>query len=55
MLEENFRRSMMISRGDPLVFLQRPISGFFLALCAVLIVAQIYVRLRRRPLSAADS
>lgn len=46
-LEENFRRSMLISRGDVLVFLERPISAFFLLLCAVLIVAQIYVRLRK--------
>lgn len=46
-LEENFRRAMLISRGDVLVFLERPISSFFLLLCAVLIVAQIYVRLRK--------
>jgi TctA family transporter len=46
-LEENFRRSMLISRGDVLVFLERPISAFFLFLCAVLILAQIYVRLRK--------
>jgi hypothetical protein len=29
------------------VFLERPISAFFLLLCAVLILAQIYVRLRK--------
>jgi putative tricarboxylic transport membrane protein len=46
-LEENFRRSLLISRGDVLVFLERPISAFFLFLCAVLILAQIYVRLRK--------
>src|SRR6201999_661731 len=46
-LEENFRRSMLISRGDVLVFLERPISAFFLFLCAVLIFAQVYVRLRK--------
>jgi TctA family transporter len=46
-LEENFRRSMLISRGDVLVFLERPISAFFLFLCAVLILAQIYVRIRK--------
>ena len=46
-LEENFRRSMLISRGDVLVFLERPISAFFLFLCAVLILAQIYVRVRK--------
>src|ERR1700741_635037 len=46
-LEENFRRSMLISRGDFLVFVQRPITAFFLFLCAVLLSAQIYVRLRK--------
>src|ERR1700742_455242 len=45
--EENFRRAMLISRGDVLVFLERPISAFFLFLCAVLILAQIYVRIRK--------
>src|ERR1700759_2101257 len=51
-LEENFRRSMLISRGDVLVFLERPISAFFLFLCAVLLLAQIYVR-RRKPKALA--
>lgn len=46
-LEESFRRSMLISRGDVLVFVERPISAFFLLLCAVLLLAQIYVRLRK--------
>src|SRR6201994_1520826 len=39
-LEENFRRSMLISRGDALVFLERPISAVFLFLCVVLWAAQ---------------
>src|ERR1700746_109536 len=46
-LEENFRRSMLISRGDVLVFLERPISAFFLFLCAALRLAQISGRLRK--------
>ena len=45
--EENFRRALLISRGDALIFIERPISAFFLFLCAVLILAQIYVRLRK--------
>ena len=44
--EENFRRSLIISRGDLATFVERPISGFFLALCFILIAAQIYVRMR---------
>ena len=45
--EENFRRSLLISRGDLLTFIERPISAFFLLICLVLIVAQIYVWLRK--------
>ena len=44
--EENFRRAMLISRGDLLVFVERPISAFFLFLIALLIGAQIYFRFR---------
>jgi len=44
--EENFRRAMLISRGDILVFVERPISAVFIALCALLIGLQIYFRLR---------
>ncbi|HEV3185534.1 MAG TPA: tripartite tricarboxylate transporter permease [Xanthobacteraceae bacterium] len=44
--EENFRRAMLISRGDLLTFVERPISAVFVALCLILIGAQIYVRLR---------
>jgi putative tricarboxylic transport membrane protein len=45
--EENFRRALLISRGDLLVFLERPISAVFVGLCVLLIVGQIYVRLRK--------
>ena len=44
--EENFRRAMLISHGDVWVFLERPISALFLGICALLIGAQIYVRLK---------
>ncbi|HEU5019317.1 MAG TPA: tripartite tricarboxylate transporter permease [Pseudolabrys sp.] len=44
--EENFRRAMLISRGDIWVFLERPISAVFIAMCVILIGTQIYVRLR---------
>jgi TctA family transporter len=44
MMEEYLRRAMLISRGDPMVFLRRPISATLLALavlamCTVLIPA----------------
>jgi putative tricarboxylic transport membrane protein len=60
MLEENFRRAMLLSRGDLTVFLQRPISAWFIGGCAFLILAQLlgYARRLRAapvPLSAAGS
>ena len=45
--EENFRRTMLISRGDLEVFVDRPISAFFLLLCVLLIGGQLYVWLRK--------
>jgi putative tricarboxylic transport membrane protein len=57
--EENFRRAMLISRGDLRVFIERPICAFFLALCVLLITAQIYFRMRgskrNNPVLAAAS
>jgi putative tricarboxylic transport membrane protein len=44
--EENFRRAMLISRGDIAVFVERPISAVFVLLCVVLIGSQIYFRLK---------
>jgi putative tricarboxylic transport membrane protein len=44
--EENFRRAMLIARGDLSVFVTRPISALFIALCVLLIASQIYFRLR---------
>ena len=46
-VEENFRRALLLSRGSFAVFFERPVSAFFIGLCCVLIVAQIYFR--RRP------
>ena len=48
--EENFRRALLISRGDATVFVnikEHPISAFFIFLAVMLIVVQIYVRLRK--------
>ena len=38
LMEENLRRAMLISRGDPIVFLTRPISAGMLIVAAMLIV-----------------
>jgi TctA family transporter len=46
-VEENFRRSMVISEGDISVFVHRPISAIFISLCAALLVVQMILALRR--------
>ena len=38
MLEEHLRRAMIIARGDPLIFLQRPISAALLGLAVLALV-----------------
>ena len=43
MLEENFRRAMLLSRGDLSAFLTRPISGTLLGLIGLFVVWQIAV------------
>jgi TctA family transporter len=55
-LEENFRRSLLISRGSLRIFLDHPISATFLGLSLLLIVAQVYARIRKvRPPTAVPS
>ncbi|HEV8108660.1 MAG TPA: hypothetical protein VGP97_14155, partial [Burkholderiales bacterium] len=38
LMEENLRRAMLLSRGDPFVFFQKPISLGFMVAAAVLLV-----------------
>lgn len=47
MLEENLRRTLRISRGDPMVFLTRPISLVLLLLAAGLLLAVLLPKVRR--------
>ncbi len=46
MVEENFRRALLLSRGDLLVFFQRPISLGFMTGCALLVFGQIFFSMR---------
>jgi putative tricarboxylic transport membrane protein len=48
MLEENFRRAMLIASGDFMVFIERPISAFLLACSAALLAALLFPEIRRR-------
>ena len=48
MMEENLRRAMMISFGDPSVFVTRPLSAAFLAAAALLLAAIALPALRAK-------
>jgi len=51
-LEEYFRRAMLLSRGDPLIFLQRPISLSLLLATAALLILMTLPNLRKARQSA---
>jgi TctA family transporter len=48
LMEENLRRSLVISRGDPMVFVERPISATLLATTVVVVLALIVLPQFRR-------
>ena len=48
MMEENLRRALLISRGDPAIFLSSPISVGFLAVAALLLVVVAAPAIRAR-------
>lgn len=48
-MEGHLRRSLIVSHGDPMIFLQRPISATVLAFCALAMAWTIYNLFRARP------
>lgn len=48
MLEENFRRAMVTSRGDFSVFVTRPISATLIAIAVVMVVMLLFPSIRRK-------
>jgi TctA family transporter len=46
LVEENFRRALLLSRGDLTVFVTRPISCAFVSITALLILLQMFFTLR---------
>lgn len=54
MMEENFRRTLVLSGGDFSVFLTRPISAGFLAVSALLLVAVLLPAVKRRRAELVD-
>jgi TctA family transporter len=49
MVEENLRRALLLSRGDPAVFLQRPISATLLTIAFLLLAWSVWGMMRKRP------
>jgi putative tricarboxylic transport membrane protein len=47
LMEENFRRSMVLSRGDPLIFIFRPISLTLLIMAAVILLLVVVPQFRK--------
>ena len=48
LLEENLRRAMILSRGDPTTFVTRPISAGLLVLALAVLVLVFLPQIRRR-------
>jgi putative tricarboxylic transport membrane protein len=48
LMEENLRRAMLLSRGDPFVFFQKPISLGFMIASAILLVIVALPALRKK-------
>jgi putative tricarboxylic transport membrane protein len=52
LMEENLRRAMLISRGDPSVFFTRPISGTFMVLSILLLIVMVLPSIRKKKVEA---
>jgi TctA family transporter len=48
MMEEYLRRALLLSRSDPMVFLQRPISATMLIMAAIALAVVLMPSLRKK-------
>ena len=48
MIEEYFRRAMTISKGDPIIFLQKPIAAVMLLIAAIMFIAALLPTIARK-------
>ncbi len=48
LMEENLRRAMLLSRGDPTVFFTKPISAFFMVASIILLIAVALPAIRKK-------
>jgi len=55
LMEENLRRALLISRGDPMVFLTRPISAAFLIAAILLLTIMIIPSFKKKREEAVAS
>jgi TctA family transporter len=55
LVEENFRRALLLSRGDLRVFFERPISAGFMTACILLIAVQAFFAMRKAHRTRASS
>ena len=55
MMEENLRRAMLLSRGDPAIFLSRPISLGLLIACALVVALLLMPNFRRAREAATEA
>jgi TctA family transporter len=55
LMEEHLRRAMLLSRGDPMVFVERPISAVFITITVALLGLAVWSTIRpRKPRSVAE-
>lgn len=54
MLEENLRRALQVSKGDPSVFLTRPISLAFSIVTVLILIMMVFPAVRKRWSKIAD-
>ncbi len=55
MIDENFRRALMVSKGDPSVFITHPISAFFLVIIILTIGSQVFKSSKARKTAKAET
>ena len=48
LMEENFRRAMNLSRGSPMVFLERPISAVLLGMALILLIILVLPAVQKK-------
>jgi TctA family transporter len=48
LMEENLRRALLLSRGDPTVFLTRPISATLLVMATALLIVVALPMIRKK-------